>query len=106
MPMRCPAVRGGRLRGPRSATEFVCPQRLAACLLAAHCCRPLRPPSAARGLLREREERLAGLNRKAMALPPGRGGYTQQQQAAAWRDYLAWEQGNPQQLDAATYAAR
>lgn len=64
------------------------------------------PPAAARGLLREREERLAGLNRKAMALPPGRGGYTQQQQAASWRNYLAWEQGNPQQLDAATYAAR
>ncbi|KAL4431075.1 hypothetical protein ABPG75_006331 [Micractinium tetrahymenae] len=61
---------------------------------------------AARGLLREREERLAGLNRKAMALPPGRGGYTQQQQAAGWRDYLAWEQGNPQHLDQATYVAR
>lgn len=69
---------------------------------AARCARP----PAARGLLREREERLAALNRKAMALPPGRGGYTQQQQAAAWRGYLAWEQGNPQHLDEATYAAR
>ena len=66
----------------------------------------LCPPPAARGLLREREGRLAGLNLKAMALPPGRGGGTQQAQAALWREYLEWERGNPQQLDEATYAAR
>ncbi|PSC73688.1 Suf-domain-containing [Micractinium conductrix] len=61
---------------------------------------------AARTLLREREGRLAALNLKAMALPPGRGGATQQQQAALWRDYLEWERGNPQHLDAPTYVAR
>ena len=63
-------------------------------------------PPAARGLLREREGRLAGLNLRAMALPPGRGGGTQQAQAALWREYLGWERSNPQQLDEATYAAR
>ncbi|KAI3433457.1 hypothetical protein D9Q98_003270 [Chlorella vulgaris] len=61
---------------------------------------------AARGLLRERESRLAAINLKALALPPGRGGFTQQQQAELWREYLAWECSNPQRLDPATYAAR
>lgn len=49
---------------------------------------------------------MSGINFKAMALPPGRGGYTQQAQAQAWRDYLAWERGNPQRLDGPTYVAR
>ncbi|EFN59172.1 hypothetical protein CHLNCDRAFT_138056 [Chlorella variabilis] len=61
---------------------------------------------AARGLLREREARLGAINLKALALPPGRGGATQQQQAALWREYLGWERGNPQRLDPATHAAR
>ena len=37
-------------------------------------------PHAARSLLRERESRLGGINTKALALPPGRGGFTQQSQ--------------------------
>ncbi|PRW58683.1 Suf-domain-containing [Chlorella sorokiniana] len=61
---------------------------------------------AARSLLRERESRLGGINTKALALPPGRGGFTQQSQAAAWREYLAWERSNPQRLDMPTYVAR
>ena len=67
---------------------------------------PAPPCCAARGLLREREGRLGGINAKALALPPGRGGLTQAAQAGAWREYLAWERGNPQGLDPATYVAR
>lgn len=44
-----------------------------------------------------------------------RGGFTQlltlqawplTPQAAAWREYLAWERSNPQRLDMPTYVAR
>lgn len=47
---------------------------------------PSHHPPAARSLLRERESRLGGINTKALALPPGRGGFTQQSQV-----HFAWE---------------
>lgn len=64
-----------------------------------------RPP-AARLLYRERSKRAEGINFKALPLPPGRGGYVQQSQAAAWRTFLEWERSNPQRLEHAALVAR
>lgn len=72
--------------------------------LAARCLLP-RPP-AARLLYRERSKRAEGINFKALPLPPGRGGYVQQSQAAAWRTFLEWERSNPQRLEHAALVAR
>ncbi|KAL3133211.1 hypothetical protein ABBQ38_007099 [Trebouxia sp. C0009 RCD-2024] len=61
---------------------------------------------AARTALGPRTRHQEALNHTALPFPPGAAGYEQQQLAAAWRAYLAWECSNPQKLTPPELAAR
>ncbi|GFR46914.1 hypothetical protein Agub_g8561 [Astrephomene gubernaculifera] len=61
---------------------------------------------AARAVYRERRRRASVLSYALWPLPPGKGGLLQEQQAALWREYLAYERSNPQGLEPAVLQAR
>ncbi|KAK9824661.1 hypothetical protein WJX72_012141 [[Myrmecia] bisecta] len=61
---------------------------------------------AARSAYWDRKKHLEVVNVKALAVPPGKGGYGQQQQMLMWKDYLAWEQSNRQRLEGPQLTAR
>lgn len=60
----------------------------------------------ARALVKDRAVLVDKLDYRALPLPPGRGGIRQARQAAAWRDYVAWERKNKQRLEHSAYQAR
>lgn len=61
---------------------------------------------AARTLVKDRTALVERLDMRALPLPPGRAGGRQARQAAAWREYIAWEKRNEQQLDPGAYQTR
>mmetsp|Transcript_30945 Transcript_30945/g.68528 ORF Transcript_30945/g.68528 Transcript_30945/m.68528 type:complete len:867 (+) Transcript_30945:78-2678(+) len=62
--------------------------------------------TAARQTYRERKKKLELLNSAALPIPPGQGGFLQEQQVRLWREYLEYERGNPQKLDPVTLTSR
>ncbi|KAK9861162.1 hypothetical protein WJX84_008660 [Apatococcus fuscideae] len=62
--------------------------------------------NAAKAAFPERKRRLSPLLDGGLALPPGKGGWEQQQAMVRWKEYIEWERSNPQSLDGPALTAR